>query len=217
MKTLALIIVAFLAAIPAVQAADQGPFISLSAGQSRSHIDPDMASDRNDRAFGALVGYRWSLNEELSLGVEGGYSDLGKATEHFDDEYVLTDVDGADHSVTWKEHRAYKAKAYQVGINGQWNVNDRWNLSAHYGWARYRTTFMIKSTGTFDDLSDTYVTNIKNSHDGQYFGLGVGFKVTEHVNLSVAADRYKPSYKDVPGDSASYALNVWSIRAEYLF
>ena len=55
-----------------------------------------------------------------------------------------------------------------LGINGQWDVTDSWNVSARYGMARYRTNFVIKSVGTFDDLSDTYRTDIKDRHDGRW-------------------------------------------------
>lgn len=164
-----------------------------------------------------MVGYRWAVARTLSLGVEGGYGDLGNASSHSYDEYVFTDVDGVDHLSTWRERRSYKAKAYMLGINGQWNVTDSWNVSAHYGMARYRSNFVIESIGTFDDLRDAYKTNIKDRHDGRYFGAGVGYRLTSAVNLSVVVDRYKPSFRDVPGGTATYSVNVWGARAEYRF
>lgn len=217
MKKLLFAVVACSTIIPVTYAADQGAFISLSAGQSRSQIDRDLARDRNDRAFAALVGYRWAVARTLSLGIESGYGDLGKASEYSHDEYVFTDVDGIDHLSTWRERRSYKAKAYMLGINGQWDVTDSWNVSARYGMARYRTNFVIKSVGTFDDLSDTYKTDIKDRHDGHYFGAGIGYRLTSHINLSVTVDRYKPSFRDVPGNTAAYSVNVWAARAEYRF
>jgi OmpA-OmpF porin, OOP family len=176
-----------------------------------------LADHRNDRSFAALAGYRWAVGNALTLGIEGGYGDLGKATEHSYSAYVSTDVDGGQHSSTYREQRAYKAKAYLLGVNGQWNLDDRWNLSARYGLARYRTHFTIKSTGTFDDLGITDSVDIKDRHDGRYFGAAVGYKASQHVNVSLALDHYKPSYRDVPGGTAAYALYVWNVRAEYLF
>lgn len=217
MKKLLLIVAACLAGMSMARAAEQGPFVSLSGGQSRSHIDSLLASDRNDRAFGALAGYRWAVSDVVSLGVEGGYADLGKATNDSYDESVLTDVNGVGYPTSWRDHRSYKAKAYMLGLNGQWNLTDKWNLSARYGQARYRTHFVINTTGTFDNLSDSYRTDLKDSHNGAYYGLGVGYRVTGNINVSATVDHYKPSFRDVPGDSAAYAVYVWGIRAEYQF
>jgi hypothetical protein len=216
MKSLLLAVAAFAAGIPMAHAADQGAFVSLSGGQSRSRIDPVLASDRNDTAFAVLGGYRWGVSHALSLGVEGGYTDLGKASNRTYDESVL-DFDGVGHKTTWREIRSYNAKAYMLGLNGQWNITEQWNVSARYGMARYRTRLSIDTTGTYDSLSDTYKTDIKDRHDGAYYGLGVGYRITGHINLSATVDHYKPSFRDVPGDRFSSAIYVWGIRAEYMF
>lgn len=217
MKNRSFAIAALLAVVPATHAADQGAFISISAGQSRSQIDRDFAPNRIGRAFATLAGYRWAVNSRLSLGVEGGYAALGEANYHLVEPYSYTFYEGGTVSGVDRERIAYKAKAYLLGINSQWNVNDRWNLSAHYGWARYRTTLLVLGSSTFYDKKTQYDATSNDIRNGRYFGLGVGFNVAEYLNLSVTADRYKPTYRQIYGDTFSYGINVWGLRAEYLF
>jgi len=66
-----------LTAIPLTShAADQsGFFINGNVGQS--NLSKGLYDD-DDTGFGANVGYRWAVAPNVLLGVEGGYTDLGK-------------------------------------------------------------------------------------------------------------------------------------------
>ncbi|HVI55611.1 MAG TPA: outer membrane beta-barrel protein [Luteibacter sp.] len=217
MKKILFMVSLTLAAVPVTRASDQGAFISVSAGQSRLLIDRASVPDRRDRAITLFTGYRWSVAPSFSLGVEAGYGDLGKASGNSYSEYVLTDINGVDHVLTWRERRYYQTKAYLLGVNGQWDITDRWNLSAHLGAAKYRTNFVIASHGTFDNLSDDSRSDYKERRGSHYYGLSTGYKLSDHVELSLTLDRYHPSFSFGRYGTETYSLNVWGVKAEYSF
>ena len=70
-----------LAATPALVRAQEGNagnsgfFVNGNVGQSNLNKG---VYDDNDVGYGVNAGYRWALNPSVAIGLEGGYTDLGK-------------------------------------------------------------------------------------------------------------------------------------------
>jgi opacity protein-like surface antigen len=137
-----------------------GFFINGNVGQSK--LDADFFDD-DDTAFGGNVGYRWLLAPSVLLGVEGGYTDLGK----FKAEDSPSGI-GA------------KLKGWNLGANGHFNMTDNWYVSGRAGWFRCDTDITTAFVGHFDDTSN-----------GWYAGAGFGYDFNRNISLGLNYDHYK--------------------------
>src|SRR5512146_1647068 len=58
-------------------AADNAGGFFINGNVGESSLDHGPYND-NDTGYMGNIGYRWALNPNVALGVEGGYTDLGK-------------------------------------------------------------------------------------------------------------------------------------------
>jgi OOP family OmpA-OmpF porin len=205
-------------------------FLSVQAGQSRfasnDSLTPrrsglfvgtrDEHFDRHDQAFGISGGYRWPLSETTRLGVEGGYVDLGEATDHYDESpyYVGNVIDST-------QKRREKVKAPFVGVNGRWIIGDAWSLTGRAGIARYRSSLDVDTVTVIngDPLPHGY-----NSYDrtsvSYYYGIAFGYDITSQLGIALSFDRYNPEFKTQVNDQShkeSVRVTVPGLRVEYRF
>jgi opacity protein-like surface antigen len=167
---IALAAAGFAAAPLTSHAADNhsGFFINGNVGQS--NLDKG-AFDDDDTAFGGNIGYRWAVTPSVLLGVEGGYTDLGK----FDAKPSPSNISA-------------ELKGWNIGGNGHFNINDNWYVSGRAGWFRGDRTIKGDFTGPY---------SIDDTKNGWYAGAGFGYDFNTNVSLGLNYDYYKVDKNNV--------------------
>ncbi|MEZ5461375.1 porin family protein [Dokdonella sp.] len=163
-----------LLALPALSHAAEdkgGFFVNGSVGEATLNKG---VYDDSDTGYQVNAGYRWAISPAFALGIEGGYTDLGKFSPKFDVVEVLPaplPVGKADLS------------GWTVGVNAHLNLSDTWYLSGR--------------TGLFsaDIKGDTLVLGIPVQVDGSsndwYAGAGFGYDFSNNFSLGLNYDYYK--------------------------
>ena len=183
-----------LSAVPALSHADDangtngGFFVNGNVG--RSNLDKGVYND-DDTGYGANIGYRWALNPNVALGIEGGYTDLGK----FDPR---SSVDGLGTG------RA-SVKGWTAGVNGHFNITPQWYLSGRAG------LFRADIKGGYLDATGTAV-NIDDTSDKYYAGAGFGYDFSNNFSVGLNYDYYKANTAGLKLDP-----NLVSVSAEVRF
>jgi OOP family OmpA-OmpF porin/outer membrane immunogenic protein len=169
-------------------AADNGNggfFVNGNVGQS--NLSKGVYDD-NDTAYGVNLGYRWALNPNVALGVEGGYTDLGK----FDTKNSVAGLPQA------------KISGWTAGVNGHFNLNPEWYVSGRAGLFRgdVKGAYLASATPVYvDDTSTKY-----------YAGAGFGYDFSNNLSVGLNYDYYKTDKSGLSLDPS-----LVSVSAEYRF
>jgi OOP family OmpA-OmpF porin len=201
-----------LAAAPFVAQASEdngtGAFIGASVG--RASFKNTGFNHTHDTAPSLFGGYRWGLSDSFAIGVEGGYVDLGNLTDHYNDTNSFS---------TSNEKDKLESKALLVGANAKWMLPAGFSLTGRLGLAHSRVTldenFNEVSTSTGSTL-ETVQSHGKSTDNGLYAGLGLGYAVTEHVNVSLNYDRYALNVRTFANND-KVNVGVFGVSAEYRF
>ncbi|MEP7187269.1 MAG: outer membrane beta-barrel protein [Rhodanobacter sp.] len=164
-------------------------FIDASVGQA--HVNQGPYND-HPTTYALNGGYRWKVGQDMGLGLEVGYNDLGnfRAKNAFN---------GDDVNLT-KQRNALRG--WTAGVNGKINVWQGFYVNGRagvYGW---------KGQG--------YNNQDINRHDLNevdfYAGAGVGYDFNQNFSLGLSYDYFhaKKNRIDLGSDSAS-------LTAEYRF
>jgi len=183
-----------LAAAPAISlAADaNGPgggfFVNGNIGDSNLSTG---AYDDDDTGYAANIGYRWALSPYVALGIEGGYTDLGKF--------------GTKSSFNGLGLGQASVKGWTAGVNGHFNLTPQWYLSGRAGF------FGADIKGGYLDASANPVY-VDDSSSKYYAGAGVGYDFSNNFSIGVNYDYYK-------ADTAGLKLDpsMFSVSAELRF
>ena len=179
-----------LAALPLTShAADQsGFFINGNVGDS--NVSKGLYDD-DDTGFGANVGYRWAVAPNVLLGVEGGYTDLGKFSTK--DSFRGLGIPDAE------------LKGWNLGANGHFNITPNWYVSGRAGW------FRGDIKGGYFDPAGTIV-RVDDTANKWYAGAGFGYDFSNNFGVGLNYDYYK-------ADKSNLDLNadLISVNAEYRF
>lgn len=183
------------AAVPAF-AADNGNgaggfFVNGNVGQS--NLSKGIYDD-SDTGYGVNLGYRWALNPNVALGVEGGYTDLGK----FGTKNAYSSLGLPNASV----------KGWTAGINGHFNVTPEWYLSGRAGLFRADVKGV---TPTGSATGPAYLA-VDDTSTKYYAGAGVGYDFSNNVSVGLNYDYYKANKNGFNIDP-----NLVSVSAEYRF
>ena len=112
--------------------------LALACGTARAdgffvdaHVGASDASDSvyDDVAvsYAADAGYRWTINPNVAVGVEGGYTRIGS----FNDRSFL------NHTFEFQDGlNAADIKGWTLGVNGHFNLTPQWYVSARGGYFR---------------------------------------------------------------------------------
>ena len=193
----------------AVFADSQGAFIQANVGRSNS-------ASKGSPAYGALAGYRWSVDAPFYLGVEGGYANLNRIRFTNDSTLMLTDITGP-HTFTSHSRITSKNEALLLGVNGKWELPGRYFITAHAGVARYRDDIRVHSTGTRDGLPTDGFSDRYRSFDTDYYaGVGFGYDFSPQVSLSFTYDHYAPQYKAF-GFKENVNVDAYATAVEFRF
>lgn len=149
--------------VPASALADNGLFLAASVGSADLNENFDgFDVDSSSTAYRLTVG--WQFNDYFAL--EGGYNNFGDFEQSFD-------IDGAPVDVS------LTADGFTLGATGNLPLGERWILSAR--------------AGAFFWDGDASINNVSAAtpEDANiYLGIGAGFKVTEHLSLTIDGSRY---------------------------
>jgi OOP family OmpA-OmpF porin/outer membrane immunogenic protein len=180
-----------LLAAPAVsRAADNagGFFVNGNIGQS--NLDKGAYND-SDTGFAGNIGYRWAFNPSVALGVEGGYTYLGKFSTKsgFNDSGI---------------QRA-EVKGWTLGVNGHFNIAPEWYLSGRTGWFRADT-----KGGYLDAAGDP--VNVDGTSNKFYAGVGLGYDFSNNFSVGLNYDYYRANTQGLKTDP-----DLFSVSAEVRF
>ncbi|HVI56854.1 MAG TPA: outer membrane beta-barrel protein [Luteibacter sp.] len=197
------------------QAANEGTFIGINGGRADYDINHTGFQDKNDTAFGAVVGYRWAVDRPFYFGVEAGYVDLGKISSKY-----------SYGGITYGETDAFKlkGKAVLVGANGKWELPHHWTITARLGLAHSRTTYDIRSdlyqrgpNGIDTTPYATLKSHNTSTDNGIYAGVGFGYDFTPNFGVAVNYDNYSLKAQNITDDKRTVNVGVWGASAEFRF
>jgi len=163
-----------LTAIPVASHAAEdnaGFFINGNVGQST--LDKGIYDD-NDTAYGVNLGYRWSLAPNFALGVEGGYTDLGKWSPSSGVVAALPAGEFVNDA---------ELSGWTAGINAHLNLSDNWYLSGRAG--------LFRADAEGDLLIDGAAVRADGKSTEWYAGAGVGYDFTDNFSVGLNYDYYK--------------------------
>jgi OOP family OmpA-OmpF porin/outer membrane immunogenic protein len=191
-----------LAAAPAITQAQEGNtgnsgfFINGNVGQASLSKG---VYDDNDAGYGVNASYRCAFTPNVAIGVEGGYTDLGK--------YKAKD------SFSGIGLPEAKISGWTLGLDGHFNINPNWYISARGGLFRadvkgsYATAGYTGSTTL--PLAYTYVDDTSTKY---YAGAGFGYDFSNNFSLGLNYDYYKADKQNL-----YLAPSLVSVSAEYRF
>ena len=164
-------------------------FLSGSVGQSHLYKGP---YNDHPTTYAVNGGYRWKVGQDLGLGVEVGYNDLGnfKVKNAFNSNDVnLTDQRNA-------------LRGWTAGVNGRIDV--------------YRGLYVSGRAGVYGWKGHGYSNQDINRHNldkvDYYAGAGVGYDFSDHFGLGLSYDVYHAKK-----DGISLSTDTASLTAEYRF
>lgn len=164
-------------------------FIDGNVGQA--HLGQGPYSD-HPTTYALTGGYRWKVGQDLGLGVDIGYNDLGN--------FRLKNVfNNQNVNLT---NRRNALRGWTAGVNGRINV--------------WQGLYVSGRTGVYGWKGDGYNNQDINRHSldkvDYYAGAGVGYDFSEHFSLGLAYDYYHARKQDI-----SFTTDTASVSAEYRF
>jgi OOP family OmpA-OmpF porin len=164
-------------------------FIDGSVGQA--HVNKGPYND-HPTTYAINGGYRWKVGQDLGLGVDVGYNDLGN--------FKLKNAFNSNDVNLTSQRNALRG--WTAGVNGKINVWQGLYISGRagvYGW---------KGHG--------YSNQDINRHDldrvSYYGGAGVGYDFSDHFGLGLSYD-----YFHAKKDQIDLSTDTASLTAEYRF
>ena len=143
------------------QAADTGGFF-VNGRVGRSAVDKG-ALDDDDTGYAVNLGYRWAVAPNVSIGIEGGYADLGEFSAKAPLASTTTvSIDG-----------------WNVGATGHFNLDENWYLAGRLGLFRASSEVDNRYFRT-DDTSNQW-----------YAGVGFGYDFSNRFSVGLNYDYYK--------------------------
>ncbi|TAL74264.1 MAG: porin family protein [Rhodanobacter sp.] len=149
---------------------------------------PGSGTDSNT-AFILTAGYR----DQGILGFEAGYTNLGSTTAKDD----------------FGDRAKLKADGWTLGLNGHFNLKDRWYLSARGGLFLWK----VKANVTYTDVTGgrTTLRGDEQALDW-YAGIGTGYDISRNWSVGANFDYYK-----ISKHGYDIGTRVFSVGAEYRF
>ncbi|MEO8802550.1 MAG: outer membrane beta-barrel protein [Rudaea sp.] len=174
-----------------------GFFINGNVGQS--NVDKGIYND-NDNGYGLNFGYRWAMSPGAAIGIEGGYTDLGKFA--------------VDNSAAGFGLPGAKIEGWTAGVNGHFNVTPNWYLSGRAGLFRADVKgvsgpYVTASDGSVTALSFIPVDGTSNKY---YAGVGFGYDFSNNASVGLNYDYYKANTNGL-----QLSPDLVSVSAEYRF
>jgi OOP family OmpA-OmpF porin/outer membrane immunogenic protein len=192
-----------LAVIPALghtaEGSNGGFFVNGNVGQS--NLSKGLYDD-SDTAYAVNIGYRWAINANVALGIEGGYTDLGKFGVDLN-HFVPHENPGLPNA---------SVKGWTAGVNGHFNLTPQWYVSGRTG------LFRADIKGAYDNPDEgghvfvpAFLT-VDGTSTKYYAGAGVGYDFSNNMSVGLNYDFYKASKNGL-----KLTPNLLSVSGEYRF
>lgn len=164
-------------------------FVGANAGES--HIAYGPFND-HPGAYAINGGYRWKVGQDLGLGVDIGYNDLGNLHLHniFNSQAV---------NQTSKDQAL---RGWTAGVNGKINFYKGWYVSGRtgvYGWKGHGYSDQDFNRHNLDKVDF-------------YAGAGAGYDFNDHFSVGLNYDYYHASK-----DNVDLTTDAATVSAEYRF
>jgi len=185
------------AAVPAAFAqsaasptSQQGWYVGAEAGYGEINKGP--YNDKGNAIGGIKGGYRFAINPEMSVGVEGGYQYLGQVDARSDSS---------------KSSLRSKLDGPTLGASLRYNFAPNW-----YGEIR-SGAFYAQGQGLTDTVNPTYQHFNRISY---YAGAGVGYNISQNWSVGLNYNYYNGTSR---GGSKGVQLqtNAVTVSGEYRF
>lgn len=176
-----------------------GAFAHIGWGQARYHNDFSQLDRRKTANYELLGGYRWGLGHSFALGVEGGFTHLGSIHR-----VERTRLGSAKYDL--------HAKAWLAGANAKWNMTKDFSLVGRAGVALVDARFDGRSLG-----NENFKARSEGSTSTAYFGLGVDYALTRHLDLTLQATRYGTRSVATANYANRWDIVTYNAGAEYRF
>jgi outer membrane immunogenic protein len=163
--------------------------IDASVGRTNGNSDGGFGSSGGDfnflrghrgrrTGYGVVGGYRWKVGQDLGLGVEAGYTDLGNFR-----------VKNVFNSQAVNQRDSTNAlRGWLVGVNGRINLTPQWYLGARGGYFNANDNSNSFNNSLGQDLG---LTNGRRAQRGSWYaGVGTGWDINEHFGLGVHYDYF---------------------------
>ena len=163
--------------------------IDASVGQAHINKGP---YDSHPTAYSLSGGYRWKVGEDLGLGLDVGYNDLGN--------FRLKNAFNSNPVNLTTQRQALRG--WTAGANGRINVWQGLYISGRagiYGWKG-------------DGYSDQDINRHHLNKVDYYGGAGVGYDFTPHFGVGLSYDYYHASKNNI-----HLSTDTASVTAEYRF
>ena len=125
--------------------------------------------DDDDTGYAVNFGYRWAVAPNALIGIETGYSDLGRFS-----------YDTPEPVTTLKT----SLSGWNIGANGHFAVADHWYISGRLG--LYRANVEVRSRYYNDDYDS----------NKWYAGVGFGYDFGNAASVGLNYDYYKTSHSE---------------------
>ena len=162
--------------------------------------------------YGVLGGYRWKVGQDLGLGLEAGYTDLG----NYRVKNVFNSQDVNQRSTT------NALRGWLVGVNGRINLIPQWYIGAHGGYFHANDNNNNYNNSLGQDLGLT--SGGRSGRGSWYAGVGTGWDINENVSLGVNYDYFHANagkIKNTTTGEVSQGLKrstgIVSLSGEYRF
>lgn len=164
-------------------------FINAEVGEA--HVATGPFND-HPTAYAINGGYRWKVGQDMGLGVEIGYNDLGNYK--IKNSFNSNDVN--------LKSRRNALRGWTAGVNGKFNV--------------WRGVYISGRGGVYGWKGDGYKNqSINRKHLDQvdyYLGAGVGYEVNNNFSVGVAYDYFHAGKSGINLNN-----DTASVTAEYRF
>jgi hypothetical protein len=180
-----------------------GAFIHFGMGKVRQSGDIRKYDNRKARNVDLLAGYRWGLSDNVALGIEGGLTGLGRGEQK-----------GAASSTGKPAERTRFGNAlWLLGANAKWNVAEQFSLTGRAGIAYSVAFFDSREAG-----SKKWRNKETATRGTQYIGVGVGYALTNHLDLTLQGTRYATTtFKTKQGKKVSSGGSTINAGVDYRF
>ena len=182
-------------------------------GSNVSGFNPLHGEQGRRTGYGLLGGYRWKVGQDLGLGLEAGYTDLGN--------YRVKNVFEADENVDQKKTKN-ALRGWMLGVNGKINLVPGWYLSGHGGYFRANDNNNNYNNSVGQDLG--FSNGGRPNRGSWYAGVGTGWDINENFGLGLTYDYFHANAGKVMDNATGEtstglkrSTGIVSLAAEYRF
>ncbi|MBB3225897.1 OOP family OmpA-OmpF porin/outer membrane immunogenic protein [Luteibacter sp. Sphag1AF] len=161
--------------------------------------------------YGVTGGYRWKVGNDLGLGLEAGYVDLGN--------YRVKNVFNSGDVNQRSTENALRG--WTVGVNGKLNLVPQWYISARGGYFRANDNNTNYNNSLGQDLGLS--SGGRPNRGSWYAGVGTGWDINQHWGVGVNYDYYHANAGKVVNNDGTVSpdlkrsTGIVSIAGEYRF